>query len=200
MIFCNQVATDTKLSKAQIFKIIQPGFLRALLSTLAGFIIKITTPLANKTLLTLGLTAAASTTDPGIHKKFLGSGKTLIIILNEGMEDIIKIANKSLEDSSWEIKGVTQAIENEMNKQIRCQFIGTYVSRQKFYPSWSRSKSNDLKNMRSNPSMWKNGVYSRNRFPESNLNNVPVIALSACAAQRSTPQINDRAYVINLDK
>ena len=129
MIFCNQVATDTKLSKAQIFKIIQPGFLRALLSTLAGFIIKITTPLANKTLLTLGLTAAASTTDPGIHKKFLGSGKTLIIILNEGMEDIIKIANKSLEDSSWEIKGVTQAIENEMNKQIRCQFIGTYVSR-----------------------------------------------------------------------
>ena len=116
MIFCNQVATDTKLSKAQIFKIIQPGFLRALLSTLAGFIIKITTPLANKTLLTLGLTDAASTTDPGIHKKFLGSGKTLIIILNEGMEDIIKIANKSLEDSSWDKR--CHSINWKWNEQI----------------------------------------------------------------------------------
>ena len=61
-------------------------------------------PLAKSVLITLGLTAAASAADAGIHKKILGSGHnntTTLIISNKEMEDIIKIVN-SLEDSgSW---------------------------------------------------------------------------------------------------
>ena len=50
-------------------------------------------------LVPLGLTAATSAADAGIHKKILGSGhNTTLIISNDEMEDIIKIV-KSLEDS-----------------------------------------------------------------------------------------------------
>ena len=63
-------------------------------------------PLAKSVLVPLGLNAAASAADAGIHKKFLGSGhpsnSTLhtltLIISNNEMEDITKII-KSLEDS-----------------------------------------------------------------------------------------------------
>ena len=57
-------------------------------------------PLAKSVLISLGLTAAASATDAGIHKKILGSGRhsssalhntTKLIISNNEMEDIIKI-------------------------------------------------------------------------------------------------------------
>ena len=57
--------------------------------------------LAKSTLIPLGLTAAASSADAGIHKKILGSGHnntTTLIKSNDEMEDIIKIV-KSLEDS-----------------------------------------------------------------------------------------------------
>ena len=49
------------------------------------------TPLAKSVLIPLGLTAAASAADAGIHKKILGSGNTTLIILNKDMEDLIKI-------------------------------------------------------------------------------------------------------------
>ena len=49
-------------------------------------------------LIPLGLTAAASTADAGIHKKILGSGNTTLIISNNEIHDIIQII-KSLEDS-----------------------------------------------------------------------------------------------------
>ena len=55
-------------------------------------------PLAKSFLIPLGLIAAASAADAGIHKKILGPGSTTLIISNEGMEDIMKIV-KSLEDS-----------------------------------------------------------------------------------------------------
>ena len=55
-------------------------------------------PLAKSVLIPLGLTAAASVADSGIHKKVLGSGTTTLIISNEEMEEIMKIV-KSLEDS-----------------------------------------------------------------------------------------------------
>ena len=42
-------------------------------------------------LIPLGLTAAASAADAGIHKKILGSGITKLIISNEEMKNIIKI-------------------------------------------------------------------------------------------------------------
>ena len=57
------------------------------------------TPLAKSALIPLGLTAAASAVDAGIHQKILGSGNnTTLIISNKDMDDLIKIV-KSLEDS-----------------------------------------------------------------------------------------------------
>ena len=47
------------------------------------------TPLAKSVLIQLGLTAAASAADAGIHKKILGSGTTTLMISNDQMEDII---------------------------------------------------------------------------------------------------------------
>ena len=47
--FINNMSTDIKLSKAQIFKIIQSeGFLALLLSKLAGPSMKVAVPLAKK--------------------------------------------------------------------------------------------------------------------------------------------------------
>ena len=48
-------------------------------------------PLAKSVLTPLGLTAAASAADAGIHKKFLGSGTTTLVISNDEIEDIVKI-------------------------------------------------------------------------------------------------------------
>ena len=67
--------------------------------------------LAKSVSIPLGLTAAASAAEKGIHKKVLGSGKTTLIILNENMEDIMKIV-KTLEDSGLLIKGVSETIQN----------------------------------------------------------------------------------------
>ena len=52
----NNISTDLKLSKAQIFKIIQSGgFLGSLLSKLAGQLMKVAIPLAKKVLAPLGM-------------------------------------------------------------------------------------------------------------------------------------------------
>ena len=67
-------------------------------------------------LIPLGLTAAASTADPGIHKKILGSGNTTLIISNKDMDDLIRIV-KSLEDSGLLLKGVTKSVQNEVKEQ-----------------------------------------------------------------------------------
>ena len=98
------MSTDLKLSKAQINKIIQSGgflgrFLVPLLKTGLPLIKNVIKPLAKSVLIPLGLTAAASAADAGIHKKILGSGNTTLIISNEEMNDIIKIL-QALEDSN----------------------------------------------------------------------------------------------------
>ena len=63
----NNISTDLKLSKAQIFKIIQSGgFLGSLLSKLAGQLMKVAIPLAKNVLAPLGITAVASAIDAGI--------------------------------------------------------------------------------------------------------------------------------------
>ena len=68
----NNMPTDLKLSKAQISKIIQSGVvLGALLSKLAGPLIKIEVPLAKNILAPLGITAAALAIDAGIKKKYM---------------------------------------------------------------------------------------------------------------------------------
>ena len=119
--FNNNMSTDLKLSKAQIFKIIQSGgvlgrLLGPLLKTGLPLIKNVIKPLAKSVLIPLGLTAAASAPDPGIHKKILGSGNTTLIISNEEMNDIMKIV-QALEDSNILLKGATKTIKNETKEQ-----------------------------------------------------------------------------------
>ena len=68
------------------------------------------TPLARSVLTPLGLTAAASAADVGIHKKILGSRNTTLITSNKDMKDLIKIV-KSLEVSGLLLKGITEVKE-----------------------------------------------------------------------------------------
>ena len=92
------------------------GFLGRLLGPLLKtglpLIKNITKPLAKSVLISLGLTAAASVVDAGIHKKILGSGhnNTTLIISNDEMNDIIKVI-KSHEDSGLLFKGVTETVQ-----------------------------------------------------------------------------------------
>ena len=112
----NNSATDIKLSKAQIKKLIQSGgFLGKLLSKLAGPLMKVAMPLAKNVLTPLGLTAAMSAIDGSIQKKIHGSGVKLIIE-QEDMKDIMKII-KALENSGILLKGVSKAIKNETKEQ-----------------------------------------------------------------------------------
>ena len=130
--FANHLSSDIKFSKAQLSKMIQSrGFLGRLLGPLLKtglpLIKSVMKPLAKSVLVPLGLTAAASAADAGIHKKILGSGKannnnTILIISNEEMSDILKIV-KSLADSGVLLKGVTETIQNEAKEQ-RGGFLG----------------------------------------------------------------------------
>ena len=110
------------------------GFLGRLLGPLLKtglpLIKNVMKPSAKSALIPLGLTAAAPAADAGIHKKILGSGHrpsssashnnttTTLIISNNQIEDIIKIV-KSVEDSRLLLKGVTEAVQNEVKEQKR---------------------------------------------------------------------------------
>ena len=112
----NNLATNIKLSKAQIKKFIQSGgFLGKLLSKLAGPLMKVAMPLAKNALASLGLTAAMPAIDGSIQKKIRSDGVKLVIE-QEDMNDIIKII-EALENSGILLKGVTKAIENETKEQ-----------------------------------------------------------------------------------
>ena len=112
----NNLATDIKLSKTQIKKIIQSGgFLGKLLSKLAGPLMKVALPLAKNVLTPLGLAPAISAIDGSIEKKIHGSGVKLIIE-QEHMNDIMKII-KALENSGILLKGVSKTIKNETKEQ-----------------------------------------------------------------------------------
>ena len=66
------MATDLKLNKAQIKKLVQSGgFLGKLLSKLAGPLMKVAMPLAKNVLAPLGLAAAMSVIDGSIQKMFM---------------------------------------------------------------------------------------------------------------------------------
>ena len=83
-------------------------------------------PLAKSALIPLGLTAAASSADAGIHKNILGSGKpplesashnnTILMITNDEMKGIIRIV-KSLEDSGLLLKTVSKTFQNQAKEQ-----------------------------------------------------------------------------------
>ena len=110
------MATDLKLSKAQIKKLIQSGeFFGKLLSKLAGPLMKVAMPLAKNVLAPSGLTAAMSAIDGNIQKKMRGEGVKLDIE-QEDMNDIMKII-EALENSGILLKGVTKTIENETKEQ-----------------------------------------------------------------------------------
>ena len=129
--FANHLSTDIKLSKTQLSKMIQSGgflgrLLGPLLKTGLPLIKNVIKPLAKSVLIPLGLTAAASAADAGIHKKILGSvhrplpstlhnNTTTLIISNHEMEDI-KIV-KYLEDSGLLLKGVSETVQNEAKEQ-----------------------------------------------------------------------------------
>ena len=111
------MSTDIKLPKAQISKIIQSGgflgkLIGPLLKTGLPLIKNVIKPLAKSVLIPLGLTAAASAANSGIQKKVLGSGTTTSIILNEEMNDIMKIV-QDLEDANILLKRVTKTIKSE---------------------------------------------------------------------------------------
>ena len=121
--FAKNTSTDIKLSKTQLSKMIQSrGFLGRLLGPLLKtglpLMKSVIKPLAKSVLPPLGLAAAASAADAGIHKKFLGSGhnNTTLIISNDEMDDILKIV-KSLEDSGVLLKGVSETIQHEVKEQ-----------------------------------------------------------------------------------
>ena len=78
------MSTDIKISKTQIFKLIQSGgFLGSLLSKLAGPLMKVPVTLAKNILAPLGITAVGSAIDAGIQKKIHGSGTKNLIIPNK---------------------------------------------------------------------------------------------------------------------
>ena len=120
--FANYSSADIKLSKTQLSKMKQSGgFLGRLfvplLRTELPLMKSVIQPLAKSVLVPLGLTAAISATDAGIHKKILESGRnTTLIISNDEMEDILKIV-KSLEDSGLLLEGVSETITNEAKEK-----------------------------------------------------------------------------------
>ena len=127
--FAKNTSTDIKLSKTQLSKMIQSeGFLGKLLGPLLKtglpLMKSVIKPLAENVLIPLGLTAAASAADAGIHKKVLGPGhnNTTLIISNDEIGDILKIV-KSLEDSGILLKGVSETIQHEAKEQ-RGGFFG----------------------------------------------------------------------------
>ena len=80
--FVDKSTNDIKSSKTQICKMIQSGrflgrLIRPLLKTGLPLIKNVIKPLPKIVLVLLGLTAAASAADAGIHKKVLGSGHRL---------------------------------------------------------------------------------------------------------------------------
>ena len=121
--FAKNTSTDIKLSKTQLSKMIQSGgflgkLLGPLLKTGLPLIKNVIKPLAKSVLIPLGLTAATSAADAGIHKEILGSGhnNTTLIISNDEMDDILKIV-KSLEDSGVLLKGVRETIQHDAKEQ-----------------------------------------------------------------------------------
>ena len=84
--FANHSSTDIKLSKTQLSKMIQSGgslgrLLGSSLKTGLPLIKNVIKPLAKSVLIPLGLTAAASAADAGIHEKNLRIGLPSFFIL-----------------------------------------------------------------------------------------------------------------------
>ena len=117
----NNLSANIRLSKTQLFEIIQPG----------GFLGSwLTITFAKSILIPLGLpavAAAASAAYVGIHKKNLESGTraTILILSNKEIEDIIKVV-KSLEYSGLLINGIVKLIDQVLNKDTSAYHYAIY--------------------------------------------------------------------------
>ena len=193
------------------------GFLGRLLGPLlkTGLLLikNVIKPLAKSVSIPLGLTAVASVEDAGIHKKILGSGhnhpshnNTKLIISNDEIQDIIKMI-KSLEDSGLLLKGFTKTVQNEVKEQkggCLSALLGTLGASllgdlligdikgkgvltagegilRASYGSHPLTNFEIQQYYQDEPRF--NGVYSIDNLPE-----------------RSSTEIKDGAYIINLDE
>ena len=114
--------TDTKLSKAQLSKIIQSGgFLPNMLDNIGKNVITdLAIPLASHNLHGLVSNLALNTVNKfdrkASRKGVVRTEKEFILFnSNEDMNDIIKII-KSLEDSNVLIDGITETVKYEIKK------------------------------------------------------------------------------------
>ena len=110
--FAYKSSTDINLSKTQLSKTVQSGgflgrLLGPLIKTGLPLIKNVIKPLPKSVLIPLGLTAAASAAEAGMHKKVLWSGKrsldlalpkqnntTTLTTSNDEIEDIIEISGR----------------------------------------------------------------------------------------------------------
>ena len=128
--FANNSSANIKLSKTQLHKI---RLSRRFLGRLLGPLLKtgmplmknVLKPLAKSILIPLGLTAAAAT-DAAIHKKMFWSGITILIILNNEMNYIMKIV-KSLEGFGLLIKGVSKTIKSKRTQRQISWYVIMYI-------------------------------------------------------------------------
>ena len=218
----NNSATDIKLSKTQIKKIIQSGgFLGTLLSKLAGPLMKVALPLAKNVLTPLGLTAAMPAIDGSIQKKIHGSGVKLIIE-QEDMNDIMKII-KALENSGILLKGITKTIKNETKEQrggflsmllgtLGASLLGNFLTGGKGImragegSAASRSKGEGIVRVGAGPGSKKKKLNSL--LPFHPLTNIEISEyykneprFNGVYSRNNLPnKIKKGAYVINLDE
>ena len=219
--FASQTSTDIKLSKMQLSKMIQSGGflskpLGPLLKTGLPLMNSVIQPLAKSVLIPLGLTAAASAADSGIHKKIFGSGhNTTLIISNDKMKDILKIVT-SLEDSGLFLKGVSETIKDEAKEQkggflsmllgtlgaslLGIILVGKGVIRAGEGTARSSSKRSSFKkNFLIPPHPLKNFEIQTYYQSEPRINEV--YSRDNLPKKHSfTEKIKDGAYVINLDE
>ena len=116
--FANNVSTGIKLSKVQLFKIIQLGrFLSALYGNLAGALTKVVVPLIKNVLTPLVTTALAAAIDgAGIVK----AGKGITLAIMNGDMDFIRTI-KSPKKSEILTHRVSATVKYETKKQ--CVFF-----------------------------------------------------------------------------
>ena len=196
------------------------GFLGRLLGPLLKtglpLIKNVIKPLAKSVLISLGLTAAASVADAGIHKKILGSShnNTTLIISNDEINDIIKIV-KSLEDSGLLLKGVTETVQNEVKEQkggflsallgtLGASSLGDLLIGKGIYRA---GKGEGV--LRAGKWGFKSWLWKQNGFliPPHPLINFEIQKyykneprFNGVYSRDNLPKIKDGAYVINLDE
>ena len=203
--FANNVSTDIKFSKAQIYNIIQSG--GSFGSWLANFGKKVLTniavPLARDNLpgfaSNLPSNAINKLERKNKCKGIFKSKKRIYFILNEDMNDITKII-KSLEDSSVLIDGVTETGKDEIKKQ-EGGFLGVLLV--PLAASLVQPVISSVVKGISERVVRRAGRGNKNKKclePFHPWNNIEITNyLMAFYSRNNLPRIKDGAHIINLD-